>query len=124
MMVRRVVAWMLVVAALLVAWPPVGASAQATPRETPFVAGDGAGLYTQAAAPSLVGAMDRALGDMDATPGDATPRQVRDAAFRRRLLELRLLMDLNSYAYDRDRMRPYRDIVDRGYEAVGVYQDI
>jgi hypothetical protein len=122
MMVRRVAAWLLV-AVLLATWPPTGALAQ-SPRDTPIAVGEGAGVYVQAASTSLVGALDRALGALDATPADATPQQVRDSGYRRRLLELRLLMDLNAYAYDRDRLRPYRDIVDRAYEQVGVYQDI
>jgi len=123
MLVRRIAAWALV-AMLLATWPPVGAFAQGNPKDTPIAVGEGNGAYTQAAGTSLVGALDRAFADMEVFPADGTPRQVKDAGFRRRLLELRLLMDLNAYAYDRDKLRPYRDIVDRAYEAVGVFQDV
>jgi hypothetical protein len=118
------VAWVLVVMALLAAWPPAGASAQGSPKDTPIAVGEGNGTYTQAARASLVGALDRAFADMEAFPADGTPRQVKDAGFRRRLLELRLLMDLNAYAYDRDQLQSYRDTVDRAYESVGVFQDV
>src|SRR5215207_5231541 len=122
-MTRRVAAWLLVVL-LLVSWPAAGVQAQANPKDTSPVVGGGAGTYLQAAAPSVVGAFDRAIGEIDAAPFDATPKQVKDLSFRRRLLELRLLMDFNSFAYDRGDMRVYRDFVDQAYEGIGIYQDI
>jgi hypothetical protein len=122
-MTRRVAAWLLIVV-LLAAWPTTGAFAQANPKDTSAVDGGGAGLYVQAAAPSVVGAFDRAMNELDAAPMDASPRQVKDASFRRRLLELRLLMDFNAFAYDKDKLKVYREVVDQSYEAVGVYQDI
>ena len=81
-------------------------------------------MYVQAAAPSLIGAFDRAVSEIDAAGADWTPKQVKDASFRRRLLELRLLMDTNAFAYNRDLLKQYRDIVDHTYESVGIYQDI
>jgi hypothetical protein len=122
-MTRRVAAWLLVVM-LLVSWPTAGVQAQGRPNDTSPVVGGGAGLYLQAAAPSVVGAFDRAISELDAAPPNASPKEVSDLSFRRRILELRLLMDFNSFAYDRGDMRPYREMVDHAYEAIGVYQDI
>jgi len=122
-MARSVVAWLLT-AMLLVAWQPAGVHAQANPKDTGPVVGGGAGMYLQAAAPSVVGAFDRVIGELDAAPNNATPREVKDLSFRRRLLELRLLMDFNSFAYDRSDMRIYREMVDLAYEGIGVYQDV
>jgi hypothetical protein len=119
----RVLALVLV---LVTAWPVTGASAQGTPspKDTPIVVGGGTGQYTQVAGTSLTGAFDRAIGEIDAASPTASPNEVKDASFRRRLLELRLLMDVNAFAYDEDRLQEYRDIVDRAYEAIGLYQDI
>jgi hypothetical protein len=122
-MIRRVAAWLLV-AVLLTAWPSQGAWAQANPKDTGFVVGEGNGTYIQAASVSLLGAYDRALGELDAAGPDVTPRQAKDASYRRRFLELRLLMDFHAFAYDRDQMKMYRDVVDRAYEGMGIYQDI
>ena len=122
-MTRRVAAWLMVVV-LLTAWSPNPAWAQANPKETGPVVGNGDGTYTQAAGVSLVGALDRASEAVNAFPGDGTPRQVKDSPFRRRLLELRLLMDFHAFAYDKDRLKIYREMVDQAYESVGVFQDI
>src|SRR4051812_16549188 len=120
-MKRKVAAWLLLVM-LLVTWPAAGARAQGRPNDTSPIVGGGAGLYLQAAAPSVVGAFDRAIGELDAAPANASPKEVSDLSFRRRILELRLLMDFNSFAYDRSDMRIYREMVDRAYEGVGIYQ--
>jgi hypothetical protein len=117
-MKRKVAAWLLV-AVLLTVWQPAGAWAQGNPKDTGPVVGEGAGTYTQAAAQSTVGALDRALGELDAVPMDPTPQQVKDASWRRRILELRLQMDFNAFAYDKDKLKGFRDIVDRVYEATG-----
>jgi hypothetical protein len=119
----RVLALVLV---LLTAWPVTGVSAQGapSPKDTPIVVGSGVGSYNQAAGPSLTGAFDRAIGEIDAASPTMSPQEVKDASFRRRLLELRLLMDVNAFAYDRDQLQGYRDIVDRAYEAIGLYQDV
>jgi hypothetical protein len=124
-MIRRLAACtMALVLALLTVWPPAAALAQANPKDTSFVVGEGAGSYVQAAVPALTGAVDRLASELDAFPGDATPKQAKDASWRRRILELRLLMDLNAFAYDKDKMKSYRDIVDHAYEVSGSYQDL
>ena len=123
MRIRHRVASLLLAVFMLAALPPAGAWAQANPKDTSPVVGEGAGTYTQAAAASTVGAFDRLFGELDAVPGDVTPQQVKDASWRRRILELRLQMDFNAFAYDKDKLKSFRDIVDRAYEATGVYQD-
>jgi hypothetical protein len=92
-------------------------------RATPVTISDG-GSYVQVAGPAVVGALDRALGALDSFPDGIRPEQAREAGFRRRLLELRLLMDLFAYAYEPEPLSTYREIVDDGYERVGGYQDI
>lgn len=88
------------------------------------VVGNGDGRYTDAAPVALTGALDRVTGELDASPWPPTPREVKDLTFRRRMIELRLLMDLHALAYDRDLIKSYREAVDNAYEAVGQYQDI
>jgi hypothetical protein len=80
--------------------------------------------YSQQAPSVLIGAFDRAMGEIDAAPQDMSPTDVKNASFRRRLLEVRLLMDTNSFLYNHDQMKGYRDVVDAAYQAIGDYQDI
>lgn len=121
-MVRKLVACALVIF-LLSLGPATAASAQSG-KDTPIVVGEGVGMYVQAAPPTVIGAFDRAMNEIDGADLNATPRQVKDTWFRRRLLELRLVMDVNAFAYDKNQMKAYRDLVDRAYEASGVFQDI
>jgi hypothetical protein len=121
---RRVSAWLLIVLMVLVAWPPGGAWAQAKPKDTSPVVGEGNGSYTEAARASTVGALDRVVDELNAVPMDPTPQQVKDASWRRRILELRLQMDFNAFAYDQVKLKGLRDAVDRAYESSGVYQDV
>ena len=62
--------------------------------------------------------------ELDAAPEQLTPTDVKNASFRRRLLELRLLMDFGAYAYDPVLLDTFRDVVDDPYERVGSYQDV
>jgi len=121
-MLRRVVAGVLV-ALLLTVGPATGVFAQSS-KDTPIVVGEGAGQYVQAASPTVTGAFDRAITSIDAADLNAPPKAVKDTSFRRRLLELRLVMDVNAFAYDKDKLKTYRDMVDRAYEGTGVFQDI
>jgi hypothetical protein len=97
--------------------------AQAQQGLTP-VNGGGEGRYVEAAPTELQGALDKLTAELDVVPLDATPDQVRAATFRRRILELRLLMDLNSFAYERPKMNAFRADVDAPYESIGRYQDL
>src|SRR6266852_5161903 len=80
--------------------------------------------YSQQAASVLVAAFDRAMGEIDGMGDAPSPTDVKNATFRRRLLELRLLMDTSSFAYNHDQMKAYRDTIDAAYQAIGDYQDI
>ncbi|MGE3271445.1 MAG: hypothetical protein AB7P40_22035, partial [Chloroflexota bacterium] len=82
------------------------------------------GNYAVVAGPILTAAFDRAMQELEGFSPQITPDQAREASFRRRLLELRLLMDLYAYAYDSDRLSTFRDLVDDAYERTGNYQDI
>jgi len=97
--------------------------AQAQQGLTP-VTGGGEGRYVQAAPTEILGALDKLTAELDVVPMDATPDQVRAATFRRRILEMRLLLDLNSFAYDRPLMNTFRGDLDAPYETIGVYQDL
>ena len=90
----------------------------------PTVTIDGNGPYTAVVATALVEAFDRAMQELDAAPERITPTEVKNASFRRRLLELRLLMDYGAFAYDPVLLDTFRDIVDDPYERVGSYQDV
>src|SRR4051794_21511760 len=82
-MMRRLAACtMALVLVLLTVWRPEIALAQTpSPKDTSFVAGEGAGSYTQAAAPELLGALNNVSNELDAFPSDGTPKQVKDASF-------------------------------------------
>jgi hypothetical protein len=116
----RIVAACMILSVLLAFWPVQEVHAV----RTVTVVGNGEGRYSDAAANALTGALDRLTSELDAAGTELTPANVDDLTFRRRILELRILMDLNSLVYDRDQIRGYRDAVDAAYEATGAYQDI
>ena len=113
-------ACVLLLGAAMAAVAPV---AQAQQGLTP-VTGGGEGRYVQAAPTEILGALDKLTAELDAVPMDATPEQVRAATFRRRILEMRLLLDLNSFAYNRPLMNTFREDLDAPYETIGDYQDL
>jgi hypothetical protein len=82
------------------------------------------GSYSAVAGSALIEAFDRSMQELDAAPEQLTPTDVKNATFRRRLLELRLLMDFGAFAYDPSLLETFRDIVDDPYERVGSYQDV
>lgn len=57
-------------------------------------------------------------------PADVTPEQMKSSDLRKRLLDLRLMMDFNAYIYDPENLGPLRDQVDEAYEKVGLYKDL
>jgi hypothetical protein len=88
------------------------------------IVADQAATYSTVAAPTLLSALDRAGQELDAFPGQPTPSEVKALTFRRRLLELRLLMDFGAFAYDPVLMGMFRDTIDDAYEQIGTYQDL
>jgi hypothetical protein len=123
-MKRRVAAWLLIAMMVVAGWPASAVWAQAKPKDTGPVVGNGDGTYVQAAGVSTVGALDRVVSELDGVPNNPSPQDVKDASWRRRILELRLQMDFNAFAYDKVKLKGYRDLVDRAYESAGVYQDV
>jgi hypothetical protein len=85
---------------------------------------DGSGPYLNSMGPILAGAFDRMIQELDGFPEQPSPDQVKDASVRRRLLELRLLMDFGAYAYDPILLDTFRQVVDGAYEEIGDFQDV
>jgi len=127
-MLRRTVLSLLLVALVVGSSPAIG-RAQSTPnvpradRQTTITV-DGNGTYLATAAPALTGAFARAMQELDTFPEQTTPGDVKDNTFRRRLLELRLLMDFEAYAYDPVLLHTFRKVIDDAYEQVGDFQDV
>jgi hypothetical protein len=59
-----------------------------------------------------------------AVPISVTPDQIKSSNLRKRLLDLRLMMDFNAYIYDPERLQPMREQVDAAYEAIGQFKDL
>lgn len=113
------------VLALALVWQPAVGLAQGGPdNRTPSFTITANGAYQEVAGSILVDAFDRAMGDLDGFPEGIAPDQARSSTFRRRLLELRLLMDQYAFAYDPEPLGTFREMVDDSYERVGGYQDI
>jgi hypothetical protein len=62
--------------------------------------------------------------EVRALPDGASPEQTKGSNLRKRLLDLRLMMDFNAFLYDPDGLEPLRDRVDAAYEAIGDYKDL
>jgi hypothetical protein len=118
---------MVLLALVIGASPGLGfAQTSSTPRadRQTTITVDGSGSYLASAGPALTGAFDRAMQELDAFPEQTSPDAVKDSTFRRRLLELRLLMDFEAYAYDPILLHTFRKAVDDAYEQVGDFQDV
>jgi hypothetical protein len=57
-------------------------------------------------------------------PPNVRPEQMKSSDLRKRLLDLRLMMDFNAFLYDPDRLEQMRDQVDAAYEAIGQFKDL
>ena len=121
---RRALIAVLIVGLLVGIRAPDGVYAQVEPGTPASVVGEGLDPYTQAAPRQLLGQLARVVGELDALPPRPTPQEVKDATVRRRMLELRLLMDFNAFAYDPEIAGTYRDALDEAYEDMGMYQDL
>jgi hypothetical protein len=62
--------------------------------------------------------------ELRALPPNVRPEQMKSSDLRKRLLDLRLMMDFNAFLYDPDRLEPMRDQVDAAYEAIGQFKDL
>jgi hypothetical protein len=80
--------------------------------------------YLELAPRHIRQALRRAFDEIDALPPQPSPEVVCGSRLRRRLLELRLIIDFYALAYDHDLLKVYRDIISKAYERVGRYQDV
>src|SRR5215207_543164 len=80
--------------------------------------------YADAATPHLLTQYEWVFAELDQFPDDPTPEQTKKSDLRKRLLDLRLLMDLYAFAFDQGDFDDYRDVVDNAYERVGEYKDL
>lgn len=80
--------------------------------------------YTEAARNEVLQQFSYVVGEIDRFPGQPTPEQAKEANLRKRLLDLRLAMDFNAFAYDPKDVAKYRDQIDEMYEVVGQYKDL
>lgn len=81
-------------------------------------------VYSQQVAGIILAQFDRTMGEIDAMSPNPSPTDVKNLTFRRRLLELRLLMDANTFMYSHNEFKPFRDTIDAAYQAIGDYQDV
>lgn len=80
--------------------------------------------YTRAATREVLEAFSFVVGEVDAYPAEPSPEFADKSSLRKRLLDLRLLMDFNVFAYEAGSTDRFRDLVDEAYEAVGGYKDL
>src|SRR6476620_1956842 len=80
--------------------------------------------YTEAATREVLGQFSYVVGEVDGFPGNPSPDKVKKTFLRKRLLDLRLMIDLNAFAYKQGSIDRYRELVDLAYEAVGAYKDL
>jgi hypothetical protein len=80
--------------------------------------------YTNAAAPHMLTVYEVVFSELDQLADDASAEDTKGSEFRKRLLNLRLLMDLYAFAFDEDAYDYHRDIVDEAYERTGEYKDL
>ena len=57
-------------------------------------------------------------------PPTVNPEQMKASPLRKRLLDLRLMLDFNAFLYDPEQMAQMRDRVDAAYEATGQFKDL
>lgn len=101
------------------------AFAQSGPDGTPQVEAQSETLgYAEAATSQLLTQYWIVLYEVDALPRDPSPDEVKASQLRKRLLDLRLILDLNAFAYEPGKLEAYRDAIDAAYEEIGRYKDL
>lgn len=127
-MMKPLLAFILVVASLVPGIRPLSnvALAQTTgPGGTPQLQASVESLrYTQAAPSAILTYAAIVLEGVNDFPDDPSPEQVKDSDLRKQLLALRLMMDVNAFAYEPRPFKAYRDVADAAYESMGTYQDL
>ena len=116
---------MAVVAAMLAVLNALLAGVALADEETPrFEASVESRRYTEAARREVLMHFSHVVGEIDRFPGQPTPEEAKKAELRKRLLDLRLAMDFNAFAYEPKDVARYRDLIDEMYEVVGQYKDL
>jgi hypothetical protein len=80
--------------------------------------------YTDAATREVLNLFAYVVGEVDRYPAEPSPKFADDSNLRKRLLDLRLGMDFNVFAYEDGKVDRWRDLIDVAYEAVGQYKDL
>jgi hypothetical protein len=80
--------------------------------------------YTEAAPSAIQIYAAIVLDGVDTFPDDLSPEQVEQSDLRKQIRALRLMMDLNAFAYEPRPFKAYREAVDVAYESMGAYQDL
>jgi hypothetical protein len=114
------------VALLFAALQPRGVAAQTLgPEGTPQIDASTEKLsYTDAAVPHMLTQYEFVFSELDHLADDPSAEDTKSSELRKRLLDLRLLMDLYAFAFDEQDYNFHRDIVDEAYERTGEYKDL
>jgi hypothetical protein len=113
-----------VVAAVLMLAAPATDSAHAdelTPKVDDFLETRN---YTHAATREILYQWRYAGTEIEAFPAIPTAKEMKDTEMRKRVLDLRLMMDFNTFAYKPNDLLKYRDMLDLVYENVGAYKSL
>ena len=124
---RSFLAFIMAMGFLLATNGPIGGIAFAAtgPDGTPQVeAQSETQRYTEAALSQLLTQYWVVLYETDALPQYPSPDQVKASQLRKRLLDLRLILDLNAFAYEPGKLEAYRGAIDEAYEEIGQYKDL
>jgi len=80
--------------------------------------------YMKAAPDALLTYASVVYDEVRKLPPNVSPEQMKSSDLRKRLLDLRLMMDFSSFVYDPERLDPMRENVDASYEAIGQFKDL
>jgi hypothetical protein len=125
----RLIGVLVLIAALFGASSPGQANAQVTttigPGGTPQFDRDFQAMRYSAAAPLELGTyLTIVLAEVDALRLHPSLAEVKSSPLRKRLLDLRLMMDFNAFLYSPPDFDRYREQVDQAYETLGAYKDL
>jgi hypothetical protein len=122
---RRILVVVGVVLALSAGAIPGVAWAQIGPDGTPQVEGGTETMrYAEAVTPQLLTHYWIVMSEVDSFPQSPSPQDVKQTELRKRILDLRLVMDFGAYVYEPGLFEAYRDATDAAYEQVGQYKDL
>jgi len=80
--------------------------------------------YLDSSTPNLLTHYWPVMYEMDQYPRFPAPDQTKESELRKRVLDLRLVLDLYAYAFEPGLFEAYRDALDNTYEQVGLYKDL